>query len=205
MSNGDDFIRQGLFSDLFGQQAGEGFGGEGVDDPIDPATGLPVGVPEGAEQRGANTWVLENPRTNRLEVYTREYDPLTELPIGFVLTDDIPLAELDGGAGGDPFAGAKLAEMIRSNKAQEALAQRRLALDTATNALAEMRQLLPFTVEPGKEFFSGFGPEGLLAGFSQEFGLPFEPVPIQHQQVQPGALGAAVLSPEIQQMLSGVG
>lgn len=56
-------------------------------------------------------------------------------------------------------------------------------------SLQMQRDFLPFQVDPNKEFFGG-GPEGSLATASRDFGLNFQPTPIQHQIVDPGALVA---------------
>lgn len=103
---------------------------------------------------------------------------------------------------------AQLAEDARSNRAREAAMARQRALDAATSALSaylrgseladarrlsalqESRQLLPFLVSPGQEFFSGLEPSGALAQVAANYGLPFSPVELQHKELRPGELAA---------------
>lgn len=115
-----------------------------------------------------------------------------------LIQEDLALQELGISQG-------TLDEAIRSALAREEENAKDRALAAASNALtgylraAELsdarrlaslqlqRDFLPFQVDPSKEFFGG-GPEGSLATTSQNFGLNFQPTPIQHQTVDPEGL-----------------
>lgn len=110
---------------------------------------------------------------------------------------------------------AELAEAERANRSRELEDSRRRALDAASAALgafvtgtdlagrrreaafSEARQLLPFLAPPGQEFFSGLGPGDPLAAAFAARGGAFEPVPIVHKQLRPGALAEPVSPEEI--------
>lgn len=97
-------------------------------------------------------------------------------------------------------------ETERANRAREAEDARRRGLDAATASISaylrateladarrlaavqEQRALLPFMVDPNQQFFSGLGPDSPLAAAAGAFGLPFEPVPIQHTTINAAGL-----------------
>ena len=100
----------------------------------------------------------------------------------------------------------ELDELIRANQADEAARARDRALAAAQSAVQnylqaqsqadarrlssvqEQRLLLPSMVDPNQQYFSGLGPDDPLAAMMGEFGLPFNPAPIQHTQIDAGAL-----------------
>jgi hypothetical protein len=59
--------------------------------------------------------------------------------------------------------------------------------------------LLPFLVSPGQEFQAGFGPQGPLAQFSQQFGLPFDPLTLPTRELEPQQLAQAPTGGQIGQ------
>lgn len=117
-----------------------------------------------------------------------------------------------------------LFEQTRSNKEFEAEARRGRALTSATNAVSaylrgtelsdarrlasfqEGKSLLPFLVSPEQEFQAGFGPEGPLAQFSQQFGQQFEPLALPTREFTPQALAEAPTGGQIGSgILAGIG
>ncbi len=190
---------------------------EGLDRPRrqtgpEPPSG---GPPPGSVEVWPGNWYYPNPLTGYMEIWKQDLDPVTgETLSTYSQTDAFKMP----GEAGDS------AEQARHNRASEALGLRQIALEQAKaalsgymDALSEIRQgrqgaisearaLLPMLVEPGKEFFSGFEPSGFLGGFAKEFGLPgFEPVRIQHKQLQPGTIAQqGPISPEIAALLEGI-
>lgn len=148
-------------------------------------------------------------REQRWNAYTEEYE--------YVTVERYKATTAGAGAAVDPFAEEKFLETIRHHKETEAIDQRQLALNTATDALAayltatgqvnerrrlalqglesafsEARELLPWLVDPAQEHFAGFEPGGTLAVHAERLGVPFTPVPIQHKQLIPGMLAQPI-------------
>lgn len=92
------------------------------------------------------------------------------------------------GGAGDALAGRQFG-LNKLTSALSAYLQGTSAVaDRRLSAFQQAANLLPFTVDPSQEFFSGFEPEGALASVAGQFGIPSTPAPIQHRQLNVGAL-----------------
>lgn len=110
-------------------------------------------------------------------------------------------------------------EQLRQARVAEEMAKRDSLLETANSAMSaflrsteladarklaafqETRALLPMLVNKNQRYFSGMGPGGTLSTIMGRYNLPFEPVEIQHANLNPMELMQAPPGSD----LSGIG
>ena len=129
-----------------------------------------------------------------VEVYG--YDPIAGIP-------DMPgketwhMAEIreprdaGGGGGGNDALQAATAALRAYMRASELAQARKLS------AFQEARSLLPLLVSPQLRQFPGLEAGGALSTAMGRFGLPFTPIDIQHQQINPAELLAQPAEQEL--------